>query len=240
MFEAVEIEINSHCNKACSYCPNSAFERVEKGFISDELFLTILTQLRELDFKGKISFSFYNEPLLNKHLDSYVKLTKKYLPFSFIEIYTNGSLLTKQKIEDLLLSGVDLFTITRHEDVIGTKLEEILESLSKMEAEKIKYRKYNEINLTNRGGILNHLVNDKKTTFLPCKIPEKVVSITLLGNVLPCFEDFFQKNIMGNVQDQHIKEIWNSKKYLEFRNNLKYGLRHKYETCANCSRLEVL
>ncbi len=240
MFEAVEIEINSHCNKSCSYCPNSKFDRIENGFISDELFQKIIDQLSDLSFKGRISFSFYNEPLLNKKLGSYVENTKKYLPETFIELYTNGSLLTKEKIVELISIGVDQFTITKHEDVQDSKLDETINDLSQSLRAQIKYQNFYDIKLTNRGGVLPHLGSNEKTVFLPCKIPEKIMTITMKGNVLPCFEDFFQKNEMGNVNEQHIQEIWNSARYVEFRNNLARGLRHKYNVCKDCSRLEVL
>lgn len=240
MFEAVEIEINSSCNKACSYCPNSKFERIEKGFITEDLFQTIINQLVDIEFSGRVSYSFYNEPLLNKNLGNYVEKTKKYLPETFIELYTNGSLLTKEIIENLISSGVDKFTITRHEDVFDDKLEEVIAKLAPEQRKKITYKHFSEINLTNRGGALPHLGNNEKTTFLPCKIPEKIMSITLEGNVLPCFEDYFQKNMMGNINQTHIREIWNSQKYTEFRKNLLQGLRHRYEVCKSCSRFEVL
>lgn len=240
MFEAVEIEINSHCNKKCSYCPNSKFDRIENGFISDDLFQKIIGQLADFQFKGRISFSFYNEPLLNKKLGSYVEKTKKYLPETFLELYTNGSLLTQSLIKQLISCGVNRFTITKHEDVNDSKLEEILSTLSSDDLSKIKYQNFNDIKLTNRGGTLPHLGNNEKTIFLPCKIPEKVLTITMEGNVLPCFEDYFQKNEMGNVNDRHINDIWNSSKYVEFRKNLSKGLRHKYEACKDCNRLEVL
>jgi radical SAM protein with 4Fe4S-binding SPASM domain len=67
-----------------------------------------------------------------------------------------------------------------------------------------------------------------------------MLTITLQGNVIPCFEDFYQHNQMGNINQQHLKDIWESNKYLKFREELNLGLRHRYKACEDCNRLEVL
>jgi len=240
MFEAVEIEINSHCNKACSYCPNSQFERIEKGSMSQELFDLIISQLQEVNFKGRVSFSFYNEPTLNPNLELFVEKIKKYLPQTFIELYTNGEVLNSQKIKTLVQKGVDRFTITKHEDVKGNNLEEMIQSLPSELKNHVAFQLFSDINLTNRGGSLPHIGETSKTQLLPCQIPQKIVTITVEGNVLPCFEDFFQKHTMGNVRNHSLKEIWNSEAYNNFRQNLARGLRHKYDICNKCSRTEAM
>lgn len=240
MFEAVEIEINSHCNKVCSYCPNSQFERIEKGSMSMELFDLIISQLQEVHFKGRVSFSFYNEPTLNPNLELFVEKIKKYLPQTFIELYTNGELLTTERVRLLISRGVDRFTITKHEDIKSNRLEELVASLSSQEQGHVVLQHFTDINLTNRGGTLLHLGDHSKTQLLPCQIPQKIVTITVEGHVLPCFEDFFQKNVMGNVKQSSLKMIWESEAYRQFRQNLARGLRHKYEACNKCNRTEVM
>ena len=67
----VEIEINSQCNRKCKYCPNSISERKHKGDMNFSLFLTIMKQLKEIKFEGRISFHFYGEPFLSKNLNSF-------------------------------------------------------------------------------------------------------------------------------------------------------------------------
>jgi len=64
--------------------------------------------------------------------------------------------------------------------------------------------------------------------------------ITVKGNVLTCYEDYNQKNIMGNINDEHIKEIWLKEDYVKFRNDLKKGFRSKYEVCKTCNNMQVI
>ena len=84
----IEIEINSDCNLACSYCPNSKMKRKEQGEMKDEVLATILAQLKSIKYSGKIAFDFYNEPTIAKKFLEHVRLVKKELPQSFIEIYS--------------------------------------------------------------------------------------------------------------------------------------------------------
>ena len=54
MFKAVELEINSLCNRTCSYCPNATSKR-PKGNMSRDLFEKIIGELASMDFDGRVS-----------------------------------------------------------------------------------------------------------------------------------------------------------------------------------------
>ena len=71
-------------------------------------------------------------------------------------------------------------------------------------------------------------------------LTNNIMTITVKGNVLPCFEDFHQNHEMGNVHETHLRDIWASEKYEQFRKDLARGLRHKYAACKGCNRTEVL
>lgn len=240
LFTAVEIEINSNCNMSCSYCPNAVAERIEQGYMTIELYEKIINQLLEIKFEGRISYDFYNEPTLSPNLVNFIELTKKKLPKCSIELYSNGTKLDMTFFDTLENAGVDKFIITKHEKINHIIFDDTYENLSSSQLKKIIYRKYNEINLTNRGGTLHHIHGKINTTLLPCQIPTSILTITNKGNVIACFEDFYQKNTMGNIQDLSLIEIWNSKKYISFRKKLLQGLRHQFEACKDCSRTEVV
>jgi 2-deoxy-scyllo-inosamine dehydrogenase (SAM-dependent)/8-amino-3,8-dideoxy-alpha-D-manno-octulosonate transaminase len=69
-------------------------------------------------------------------------------------------------------------------------------------------------------------------------IPSHIISVSVKGNIIPCFEDYFQKNQMGNINQEHIRDIWNKNEYVQFRESLQKGLRHKYSVCRDCNRTE--
>ena len=112
--KAVEIEINSQCNRACVYCPNVSEKRDEIGEMKAEVFSRILAELKNINYKGRVSFSFYNEPLLCSKLNEFTKLLKTTLPETTLILYTNGTLLTQQRVLELIGYGVDRFIVTKH------------------------------------------------------------------------------------------------------------------------------
>lgn len=241
LLKAVEIEINHACNMACFYCPNSLEERVEKGHMAPDVYQKILQELQSIHFKGRLSYSFYNEPLLSSQLEDYVSQAKHLLPEVTIELYTNGTKLTTGRYRSLREKGVDLFIVTKHADVGSDyEFEKTYAELSAEEKKHVRYQGYKDINLTNRGGVLKDIGDSKKTTFMPCLLPTQMLTITVKGTVVPCFEDFRQKNQMGNLMEHSLLEIWNSPAYSEFREGLQKGLRHKFEACKDCNRWQVL
>lgn len=235
----VEIEINHHCNRACSYCPNSVAERKEKGEMDRGLFNKLMQQLKDLNYSGIVSYEFYNEPLLAKDLDWYIQTTRDFLPNCKIDFYSNGTLLTHEKFNQLISLGVTRFLITKHEGEKDYIFDSVYSSLGPEHKSMVIFKSYKDLKLTNRGGTVE--AGPKGTAHLtPCFIPTFLLVVTVLGNVLPCFEDFHEENIMGNIGITHIKDIWQSEKFNKFRDNLKLGKRHSQSPCDKCNRTQVI
>ena len=81
-FTFIEIEIFSYCNRKCWFCPNSFIDRKSENLIMpEEKYLSILQQLKDMNFEGEIAYSRYNEPL--SHKDNFIKRleqAREYLP----------------------------------------------------------------------------------------------------------------------------------------------------------------
>lgn len=244
LFSIIEIEINSNCNLACSYCPNADHNRIESGEMTKETFSVLMDQLKELKFEGIVSFHFYNEPLLCKQLNYFVGELKKELPKVRLQIYSNGMFLNFERTTELFSLGVDYFVITKHEKIqanfIFDKTYELLnESLKK----RVIYKYFEDIELNNRGGLLPHLSQNKEKDYsmFPCMIAKMFTVITLKGNVLTCYEDFNQEQVMGNIRVDTLRNIWFSSKYIKFRKELaKKRIDSSYELCRNCNNFTVI
>ena len=211
--------------------------------MSKELFKKILVDLKEENYSGRISFSFYNEPLLVNELEYFASQLKYYLPKTFLLIYTNGSLLTIPKINSLISSGVDYFVVTKHEDEYQKtfSFDEIYRELSEeVKLKYFKYQLYTDLKITNRGGLVEGFDKPIDASALPCSIPMNMLTITNKGTVVPCFEDYHQVHAVGNIMDKSLKELWNSKEYVIFRKKLLLGLRKDYAVCSKCNRTEML
>lgn len=244
LFKAVEIEINKACNMSppCSYCPNSKKNGVGNDEMDEKTFTRILSQLQEMGFDGRVSFHLYGEPLLSKNMDSYVRLTRQMLLGCRIVIYTNGLLLSKDRLIELIKEGVDQFIVTRHEGVDSFSFDTFILDLEEDYKKCVDIIKHSNLLLTTRGGTMGELKRENEVFPLKkrCFIPSSLVVITCEGNVLPCYEDYKQENIMGNIHNDHLETIWNRDRYVEFRSNLKEGNRGLFPACDRCNNILVV
>jgi molybdenum cofactor biosynthesis enzyme MoaA len=79
--QVVEVELNTECNRTCSYCPQSLGVIAEEHtFITPEVWSALLGDLARIEFAGRFSHHFYGEPLLHPELPSLVRQAKRALP----------------------------------------------------------------------------------------------------------------------------------------------------------------
>lgn len=236
-FSVVEIEINSECNRRCSYCPNSFLSRKSSKMMTAELFQNLLAQLSDLSFEGILSFHFYNEPLLHPQLVQWVELASKTLPKARIYLYSNGTLLTQEIFEALVKAGMQSITVTRHEGLNSLPVDQWKNNLSAELLTHLILQNHQEVQKTNRGGLLNlGLMTPPK---LSCYMPSSMIVVTSEGNVLPCYEDYEEKLSLGNIQTTSLRQIWNSVQAKNLREKLAQGQRGDFEPCKCCNNSRI-
>lgn len=238
---AIEIEINSNCDLTCTYCPNAESKRIETGFMSPAQYEHIMKDLQKYNYSGRISYHFYNEPTLSPHLNDFVSMTKKYLPYARPVLFTNGLSLNAEKINRLSEAGIENFIITEQMKTDLSSIDGALLEVSKDVKSKVQKKSFKKLRFTNRGGLLGNIGGKTDLPLkIPCFIPRSLMVITVKGNIIPCYEDFFQKHIMGNIFEQSIMDIWTSQKYIDFRNELKTGNRALFEVCRDCNNSLII
>ena len=139
LFKEVEFETLAYCNRKCEYCPNIDFERFGDGesfFMKENVFHTLIKQLKDLGFNGQISPHMYGEPLSDPRLTEWMAHIRKNLPESRIKVVTNGDFLSKQKYDELIAAGVSVFFISVHSKKLKRVCLDMLAQLSKEEKEK--------------------------------------------------------------------------------------------------------
>ncbi|WP_372654771.1 aminotransferase class I/II-fold pyridoxal phosphate-dependent enzyme [Halobacteriovorax sp.] len=234
----VEIEINSGCNLSCSYCPNSVEGYPSQFEMDKSLFTSLLNQLKSRDYKGKISFDFYNEPMIAKDFDWFIREAKSILPNTFLSLYTNGTkIVSKECLVDILGQGIGEIIITKHEQVKKLPIESFYSELDSLTQAKVSLKGFSELNLTNRGGSLD-IDNNISGKGKACSVPRLMTTVTYDGNVLPCFEDAYRTEVLGNIKEENIIDIWNNSKSCTFKNDLENGNREKYSICDKCNRID--
>jgi len=147
MFENKPITIKPSlsiiCNRKCGFCGikrvdfKDIRERKITNFMSLEIAETLSKEIGEW-LKDGVRFELggFGEPLLNANTTDIVGLIRKYNPKSQILIYTNMSILSNSKINDLFNNGLNILFI----DCYDTKsLEKAKEIISNSDLDNVTY-----------------------------------------------------------------------------------------------------
>lgn len=217
----VEIEINTDCNRKCCYCPNSKRPPGESSpqYMEKNLYQKIIGELKELGFKGRLSYHFYNEPLLHPNLEDIIMYTSDRLPEARQVLYTNGDLLDDRKYHSLLEWGVHHLVVTQHDS----------KPFPQRPRQTVLHPDW--LTLTNRGGTL---LKSPGTLDLPCLVPYKMLIISYDGKVLLCYEDAQKTQVKGDVNDRDITAVWFSDTFEAARKELEKGNRVINDVCRYC------
>lgn len=108
----IMIETSSLCNARCEFCSNPTLVR-EKKVMDDAMFSLIIERiLKEKIDVEKFILHLNGEPFTDKKLIDRIKLLKQTFPEVPIWFTTNFSMPDKNKIEELLISGLHTITIS--------------------------------------------------------------------------------------------------------------------------------
>ncbi len=249
LFSILEFNIFGACNRSCDFCPVSMPElytnKYEKFDI--ELYKKIILDLKLANYSGKILYSAFSEPLLNKDVESYISFTKQNLPNARVELVTNGDPLNVNKLAKLFESGLDAISISMYDGPQQIKhFEDMRDGAKLSSAQVILRRRYFEdgnygMTVSNRAGIVDSNEfrdkNENSIEELPlkkhCFYPFYMILVDLNGDVLLCPHDWSKKSILGNLKESSIFDIWNGDKLNLIREKLSNKNRN-FTPCNTC------
>jgi radical SAM protein with 4Fe4S-binding SPASM domain len=237
-----------------------------------------------------VTLHLSGEPLLHPEISRLISILKeKRLHVTFS---TNGLLLTKQKIEEIIDAGLDCIRIDfaankeRYEDIRQNSVWDVVYNniLSLIEIKKkknaseplillfnidvVNNKRETTGNLHSMAKLFNKSTvktlnlelhrwagefaraSEEKGLYEELSLPEHVKGkyfpcphifgsfvITWNGDVVPCCRDLKKDYIIGNVQENSIKHLWNSEKMIELR---RKQIEQKYmdiPLCRHCTML---
>ena len=241
----IEISESGTCNRSCSFCPRSApdFED-KKEFITNNLHEKLCKELQKLNYKGTIRYSGFVEPMLDKNIYNLISMVKTFLPYSNIEMVTNGDPLNLKRLKKLFQSGLDRILISAYDDKENADELEDLCKNAKLSPEQyiVRHRYYSEekdfgITLSNRSGLMENaefkIKSLKEPLKKPCYIPSYTFFLDYQGDVLMCPHDWGKKVILGNLNNENLIDIWFSKKSMQIRKMLNRSNRN-FTPCNVC------
>jgi len=138
----IQVEVTSHCNAACVYCPHDAFrDHWENRHIPLELFESLLPAFRRA---GLVFLQGWGEPLLHPEFERLVRLCKS--QGCRVGTNTNGTLLDADKASRLVDLGLDVLafslcgTSNEKNDAVrrGTSLEAVRRAIRAVRAARAK------------------------------------------------------------------------------------------------------
>lgn len=243
LFSHVEIETINRCNGLCSFCPvskNNDTRVFQK--MSWELFTTIIDQLADLDYSGKLALFSNNEPFLDDNIIEKHKYAREKLPYARMHLFTNGTMLTIDKFVDIVSYLDELIIDNYHQELklIKTCADIVKYCENHPELKKkvtIVLRKREEI-LSNRGGTAPNKGKSLDNDTVKCTLPFKQLIIRPDGKVSLCCNDPLGKNTLGDLKVDSLVDVWFGEKMNDARECLSEG-RGTYKYCKCCDVLAL-
>lgn len=255
MFKRVYIEITNVCNLNCSFCPQS---NRDKKFMSVEDFKIIINKIK--DYTNNIYLHVKGEPLLHPDLKELLEIAKS--NNLEVNITTNGRLLKEKidlincsKIRQINISLHSFNDINDMIEIIDlcdsikdTNVSlRLWNDLDNNDILKYMENKYNIIiNRDNNRITLSDnvfLSLDKEFAWPDMKLPiiskygsclalKQQIAILVDGKVVTCCLDNNGDNDLGNIYNEDLIDIINSKKFKDIRD----GFKNNKLICPLCQR----
>lgn len=192
------IDITTSCNLSCKHC---RLERLTYDMCLDEI-ETVCKKLHE--YSTRMIFVSGGEPLIRKDIVEVVRLIKKYIPI--ITINTNGLLLNRELLEELIDAGVNYFQVSldgleeEHEKIRGEgTFKKTIENMKLICEYKDKVRLH-------VSSVVSKLNINKMDIFVDYLENKMQLPIQIIG-----FKRYVPKNIMAgkyNLGKDGLKQMW--------------------------------
>ena len=242
----LELELVSHCNLKCTYCPRHYLDDL-KGYIDLDLYKKIIDEAEQHEDLIVVLHRRGESMLHPKFCEMLNYISGK---FKEVQMATNATKLTEEKYE-AIVSGLDFlsFSLDTPDRFNKTRIpanykqveEKILDFLEfnqgrvKTQASMVKTLETTDEMCTeftsiwqdkvdrvriyeehSNNGEFGSLLNPRKNR-KPCVMPIYEMLIYDTGVVARCNHDW-NSDGMGDITKSSLKEIWMSQKYIDLRN----------------------
>lgn len=206
----------SHFHKKCPL-----YRQRDKVVLPSKVVYNTIDELAQINYEGVFAFHFYNEPLIDPRLFSFMSYAHKKCPLSKTLILTNGFYLTQQIANELAESGVWILGVTSY-----TRSEH--QRLVQLDV-KIPYYVFYQ-NMDARAGMYERSPINVKAH---CFAPVGDVTISWTGDVVLCCLDWKGIHKFGNLNYETLSSILNKDQTVEVYRKLIRGERVPY-LCQRC------
>jgi MoaA/NifB/PqqE/SkfB family radical SAM enzyme len=202
--------------------------------MDDSLFRKIIYDLAEMGFDGRLSFHFYNEPLLDDRIIQFISFSRSELEGARIHLFTNGDLLTPGRIRQLIAAGTNLIRVSLHDRKAKEKLRTVINKTPPDAKRKIRLHSYYEGKepMYNRGETLAMGKDLRLYDYSKGCYWGTSVVINYEGKVVLCCNDFHAEHTFGDLSFQSLSKVWQRSK--KIRQEIFLG-KYTLEICKKCT-----
>lgn len=253
LFERLDIESHSYCNRSCWFCPRTydrtgAYLDGEGRPIHAEMpterILNLLDQALEMGFRGQVAFHFYCEPLLDRRNPQLAQEARRrgMKPY----LHTNGDPLRGDEALCRTVDEVYDYVVVGLYDYQNDEQLEQAQAYWRTKLPRVDLR---FCAIGPRGakaarsmGIPRTLVpTDRRMSIpdlvyenAPCRRPMLRLIVRYDGEMCGCCEDTGGAFGLGNVFETGLRESWYSETHVKFVRTLTAGRRETFRLCADC------
>jgi radical SAM protein with 4Fe4S-binding SPASM domain len=240
LFEQLEIETSSRCNRTCAACiRNSHPDRealrpwFEDALLPTETIQRIYREAQALGFAGLVCLQHYNEPLLDERLAELGRQAKSD-GFSYVFTCTNGDFVNESKAAELDGCFDEILVALYMGEPAKSRREAWLRS------------SFHRTRVTFTGGEflpahfsplhdVSRLAAQHRG--LACREPPRRMIINHRGDMLFCCEDVIGHFELGNIRTHSLEELWFGERHQSLVRALQEpGGRSAHPHCLSCPR----
>lgn len=253
LFERLQIESQSICNRLCWFCPRT-YDRSGKYLnqrgknvlnrMPTVKVLDLLDQAQKLGFTGRVGFNFYSESLLDERTLIFAWEAKRrgMKPY----LVTNGDRLKRENdLCEEVNRVYEYIVVGLYDYETNEELEEAKRYWeSRLTCVNLDFSTIGRMGIKSARSIgipralvpsdVRMAIPDFMYTNAPCHRPLIRMIIQHDGEVSNCCEDICGAFNLGNVYSKSLEAIWFSEPHIQIMDDLVAGRREKYDLCRNC------
>ena len=239
-FVTLYVDLTNKCNLVCPWCPNAhpRFRNQKKLYFSNNHWTLLLDQLADMNYSGRFTPYTIADGLVVPDLEEKVSQFREACPRSQIIMDTNGYRLTPERLVDLVVRGVNHFTINVYDPARFDHFTEVMSRAVKiLEKEGVNFvwkdqtmMKAGTTQVTlnvrhrlpepgvwwnNKAGWISQSLPGIPRHELPrpmsCVRPFRNFMFDVYGDVRLCGNDWGTEINLGNIEDAPLEELFNCK-----------------------------
>jgi hypothetical protein len=244
LFDELNIETQSTCNRTCPTCLRQSYEdkaalagRFDAQQMPRALVFSLLDQAAELDFRGRICMQHFNEPLQDDRIAYFGRYARTMGRFAGgVYLNTNGDYLT-QKLAAELDGAYDWLNVALYG---GNKAQRAAQYTDWFTQTRLTFTAGEHV-VTHFSPFGNLQAEIAAVQLQPCEREAQMRCIIGYdGRMLLCCDDIGAEYDLGNAQDTPLAELWFGERHTGILEMLqKPGGRLAYAYCRICPRVNT-